>query len=142
MLGTEAAVKTAIALVVVGLMVMFSSCGKDESSPAGPSTTYDLTDVVGTWTGEAQNDHNTVSLDLDVDSEGNVSGSGVSSQWSVDSEGEVTGSGSFGFIAGSSYVVAAASWSLQLNTDNDGLSGSFNVAYSTLHDMDVSLTKQ
>lgn len=76
-----------------------------------------------------------------VDSEGKVSGSGVSSQWIIDSKGKVTGGGSFGFISGGHYIVAGALWSLQLNSNKTNLSGEFDVAYSGLHDMDVNLTK-
>ena len=77
-----------------------------------------------------------------MDSEGNVTGSGVRSQWSIDSNGKVTGGGSFSFTSGNYLTVAGASWSLQLNNAKTSLSGKYNVAYSSLHDMDVNLTKE
>ncbi len=132
--------KHRILLTIIVLITLSFSCGKNPTGPEEAS--YNLTDLVGTWEGEAENSSNTVSLDLTVDSEGKVSGSGVSSEWSISSTGEVTGGGSFGFISGSSYIIASASWSLQLNSDKTELSGEFDVACSGLHDMDVNLTKQ
>ena len=140
--GKENKMKLRVLLIILALTMMFFSCGKKKSSPTGPDVGYNLTDLVGTWTGEGENSSNTVSLDLSVDSGGKVSGSGVSSQWSIDSNGKVTGGGSFSFLAGSRLVVAAAGWSLQIDSNKTGLSGTFNVAYSTLHDMAVTLTKQ
>jgi hypothetical protein len=132
--------KRRILLTIIVLITMSFSCGKSSTGPEEVSC--NLTDLVGTWEGEAGNSSNFVSLELTVDSVGKVSGSGVSSVWFISSTGEITGGGSFGFISGSSYIIASASWSLQLNSDKTELSGEFDVAYSGLHDMDVNLTKQ
>ena len=83
--------KLRILLTIVSLIMMFSSCEKSATEPTDTTTDADLTDLVGTWEGEA----NGISLDLMVDSEGKVSGSGVSSQWIIDSNGKVTGGGTY-----------------------------------------------
>jgi len=123
--------KLKILLIIVSLIMIFSSCSL--TLPAD----VDLTDLAGIWEGEA----NSISLNLMVDSEGKVSGSGVSSLWSTDSKGNVTGGGGFGFTSGGHYIIANASWSLQLNSNKTKLSGEFDVAYSGLHNMNVNLTK-
>ncbi len=79
---------------------------------------------------------------MTVDSGGNVTGSGVSSKWSINTEGKVAGSGSYSFVSGSSLIIANASWSIQLDSEKTKLSGEFDVAYSTLHNMTVNLTKK
>lgn len=119
------------------LIIFFITCSKN---PTGSSNVnYALSDLVGTWTGTAKG---TISLNLNVDSEGKVSGSGVSSQWSIDSKGKVTGGGSFSFTLGNYYTVAGASWSLQLDSKKTSLSGEYDVAYPSLHDMTVNLAKE
>ena len=140
--------KTRIVLIIIGFIMMLYSCGGngsdtssgEEESNVTPS--FDLSDLVGNWIGNATNSYNTISLDVIVDSGGNVTGSGVSSTWSVNTEGTVAGSGSYSFVSGSSLIVAGASWSLQLDSEKINLSGQFDVAYSTLHNMTVNLTKK
>ncbi len=135
--------KSRILLIIIELITLFVSCGKNDSNPTGPSnTSYADTDIVGSWSGEAKNSSNTLSMNLTVDSVGKVSGSGVSSSWSIDSSGKITGGGSFSFISGSRLTVAGAGWTLQLNSNKKDITGKYNVAYSTLNDMDVTLTKQ
>ncbi len=131
--------------IIIPLLAICYSC--EENNPTEPeepeeSVSYDLTDLVGIWTGEANNYSNTISLDLTVDSQGKASGSGVSSQWSIDSEGKVTGGGDFWFTLGGLHTHADASWSLQLDSCKTDLSGKFDVKYSELLGMDVNLTKQ
>ncbi|RMD67233.1 hypothetical protein D6833_00470 [Candidatus Parcubacteria bacterium] len=130
--------------LLLGTVFLMFSCGGDGSNPSGPgpSTSFSLADLQGTWTGEAKNADNTVSLNLTCDTAGEVSGSGVDCTWAIDSQGKVTGSGSFTFVAGSSLIVASASWHLQLDNNKTSLSGTFNVAYPTLHDLEVTLNKQ
>ena len=124
--------------ILIGLLIaLLITCSKN---PTGSSNVnYALSDIVGTWSGTAKG---SITLNLNVDSEGNVTGSGVRSQWSIDSSGKVTGGGSFSFTSGNYYTVAGASWSLQLNTAKTKLSGEYNVAYSSLHDMAVNLAKE
>ena len=135
--------KPRILLIIISIITIFFSCGKNDNGDTGPSdVSYSITGLVGAWTGEAKNSSNTISLDLNVDSVGKDSGSGVCSLWSIDNKGKVTDRGSFGFLSGGSYIVAGASWSLQLNADKTNLSGEFDVAYSSLHDMAVDISKQ
>ena len=120
---------------------MFYSCNKKSTGPSDVTTptdvSYNKTDLVGTWEGEADD----ISLELTVNPLGKVSGSGISSQWSIDSQGKVSGGGNYSFLSNSSLIVASASWSLQLNSDKTELSGKLDVSYSGLHNMDVNLTK-
>ncbi len=39
-------------------------------------------------------------------------------------------------------VVAYSSWFLQMNADKKTITGTLDISYSSLYDMDVSLTKQ
>jgi hypothetical protein len=129
--------------IVLLCIAVFAACKKNESSPAGPSTpTYQMSDLQGTWTGQATNSSNTLNLELTIDSNCKVSGSGVSCTWSIDDAGKVTGGGAFSFISGSYLTVAGASWSLQMNTDKKTMSGTMDVSYPTLHSMTTTLTKQ
>jgi len=96
--------KPKILLIIISLIMIFPSCENGLTRPADA----DLTDLIGIWEGEA----NSISLNLMVDSEGKVSGSGVSSLWNTDSKGNVTGGGGFGFTSGGHYIIANASWSL------------------------------
>ena len=106
---------------------------------------YSLSDIVGTWTGEASNSNN-FSLNLTVDAEGEVSGIGAggslefSAEWSVDDEGKVTGSGVIFISSGGTLTIEMGYWSLQLSADKTSLSGSFS-SFS-LGSMDVNLNKQ
>ena len=134
--------KHGILLMIMVLIMLSFSCGKEDSPTEPSNVTYSLNDLVGSWTGEVKNSSNTITLDLNVISTGKVSGSGVSSQWSIDTKGKVTGSGSFGFISGSHLIVANSSWSLQLDSKKTNLSGEFNVGYSGLHNMSVNLDKK
>ncbi len=124
--------------ILLGILItFFITCSKN---PADSSdVNYTLSNLVGTWAGTAKG---TISLELNVDSEGKVSGSGVSSQWSIDSKGKVTGGGSLSFTSGSYYTVAGASWSLQLDSEKTNLSGEYDVAYPSLHNMAIELTKE
>ncbi|NQT76694.1 MAG: hypothetical protein HQ565_03195 [Bacteroidetes bacterium] len=135
--------KTRTLLIIISFVMIFCSCKKDDNdSTSPPDVSYALTDLVGTWTGVAENSSNTIVLNLNVNSEGKVSGSGSSSQWSIDSKGKVTGGGSFGFTSGGNYIVASASWSLQLDSQKTSLSGNYDVAFSSLHNMTVILSKE
>jgi len=134
--------KIKILLSIFLFITLLISCSDDDSPTTPAPTNYEQSDLVGTWVGEAQNSSNTISLNLTVDSEGKVSGSGVSSNWSCASDGKVTGAGSFAFTSGQYLTVAGAGWSLQLNSDKTKLTGNFNVAYSTLHNMAIDITKQ
>ncbi|MBM4162775.1 MAG: hypothetical protein FJ217_16985 [Ignavibacteria bacterium] len=135
--------KLKILLIVAVCMTLLASCKKDESSPTESSTpTYSMSDLQGTWKGEAKNSSNTLSLNLTVDTQCKVTGSGVSCTWSIDNTGKVAGSGSFSFVSGSYLTVAAASWSLQMSSDKKSITGTMEVAYPTLHGMSTTLTKQ
>lgn len=86
-----------LSVLLVASVVMFFSCSGD-NGPTGPTeVSYSMSDLVGTWAGEAENSSNTVSPELTCASEGEVSGTGVSSTWSVDSDGKVTGGGTYSF---------------------------------------------
>ena len=126
--------KTKILFVLI--IVSLTACKKNPANSS--SVNYNQSDIVGAWIGTARGD---ITLDLSVDSEGNVTGSGVRSLWSIDNKGKVTGGGSFSFSSGGYLTVAGASWSLQLNSNKTKLSGEYNVAYSSLHDMEVDLAK-
>jgi len=130
---------------LLGLLLAIVSCDKDEESSVtgGTSTpTYGMTDLHGTWKGEAKNSSNTVQLNVTVDSQCKATGSGVSCTWSIDNTGKVTGSGSFSFVSGPYLTVAASSWSLQMSSDKKSMTGTMEVAYPTLHGMSTTLTKQ
>ena len=84
--------------ILIGiLLTLLIACSKSptDSSDKSSGVSYSLSDLVGMWVGSA----NTFSLNLTVDSEGNVSGSGVSSEWTITATGRVTGGGSFAFIS-------------------------------------------
>jgi hypothetical protein len=106
---------------------------------------YSLSDIVGTWAGEASNSNN---FSLNFTAEGEVSGNGAgaggslefSAEWSVDNEGKVTGSGVIFISSGGTITVEMGYWSLQLSADKTNLSGSFS-SFS-LGSMDVNLNKQ
>ncbi|MCK5086569.1 MAG: hypothetical protein KAQ90_03565 [Melioribacteraceae bacterium] len=135
--------KITLLLSIFLFITLLISCSDDDNGPTTPAqTSYEQSDLVGTWVGEAKNSSNTIPLNLTVDSEGKVSGSGVSSNWSCESDGKVTGAGSFAFTSGQYLTVAGAGWSLQLSSDKTKMTGNFNVAYSTLHNMAVDITKQ
>lgn len=127
-----------IRIIFIMLAVFLTTCSK---SPTKSDVSFALSDLVGEWTGEASNSSNTINLNLTVDEDGNVTGSGVSSTWSITVKGKVTGGGSFSFIAGSSFMVSSGSWDLKLNDGKTRLTGEFDVSFSGLHDMDVTLTK-
>ena len=132
--------KKLLSIVLTVIIAISISCSK--KSPTAAQIVYALSDIVGTWAGTAENSSNALNLTLSVDNTGKVSGSGVSSTWSVDESGKVTGGGSFSFVSGSSYTVAAAGWHMVLNQGKTTLTGKFNVAYPSLHDMDVNLVKE
>jgi len=119
------------------------SCGKKTpTSPDSPTVTYALSDLVGNWTGTVKNSSNTITLNLNVDSAGKVTGSGVSSTWTIDSTGKVKGGGSFSFTGGGYLTVASAGWSLQMDSAKKKLTGTLDVSYSTLHNMTADLSKK
>jgi len=134
--------KTKTLLLIISFVIICFSCKKDDDAPSSPPVvSYAVTDLMGSWTGEAKNTSNTISLNLDVDSAGKVTGSGVSSKWSIDSEGKVTGGGSFGFTSGGQIIVASAGWFLQLDSPKTSLTGKYNIAFSSLSNMTVHLSK-
>jgi len=102
-------------------------------NPHAPYTDHALPNqssgLSGRWTGTALNRSINVHLDLEVDSEGRVSGSGVRSVWSLESDGRVSGSGSFTFIVRSSQIVSSAKWDLLLDENEAALTGSFHVSH-------------
>jgi len=132
--------------IVLVIMLAFS-CSKNST---GSEDKYSISDLVGTWVGTAvkyilTNDLDlvkiTFTLELTVDASGNVTGSGVSSQWDIDKKGEVTGEGSVSLVSGSIYISANGSWLLIMNSGKDTLLGSLDVTHPDYHDMNVSLTK-
>jgi hypothetical protein len=137
--GSAMRLKT-LSILILSIAV-FTSCKKNESSPTA-APTYTMSDLQGTWKGDAINSSNTLNLTLVVDSQCKVSGSGVSCTWAIDETGKVSGSGSFAFTSGHYLTVAASSWSLQMNTDKKTMTGTMDVAYPTLHSMSTTLTKQ
>ena len=114
--------------------VTFFSCKKDSSGPTEVTEAgYTLSDLVGFWTGSG--------YQLTVASDGKVAGTGVSANWSISSDGIITGTGSYSYIEGSSFIVAAATWSLQMSADKNSISGIHDVMSPGLHNMSVTLTR-
>ena len=104
---------------------------------SGNSVTYALIDIVGNWIGSA----GSISMDLTVALNGDVSGSGVTSTWSIDSSGNVTGGGFFTYVHEGYFISASAGWNLQLNSSKNQLTGTFSVSHSSIGTLTVNLTK-
>jgi hypothetical protein len=107
-------------------------------SPAAP-----LTDLVGTWTGTTDSGEagKTFDLNLNVDSAGKVTGSGVSSTWSIDDAGNVTGGGTFSVISWGNYITVQAVWDLQLNSAKNQLTGTLATSDAFIGTISVTLNK-
>lgn len=101
---------------------------------------YSLKDLVGKWKGKASNKSNKFSINLIVDSKGNLKGGGFTSKWSINNKGEVYGRGSFYFKSGSQYTMVFTRYSLKLNYKKTKLSGNIQFTYH-LDDMLLELSK-
>ena len=99
-------------------------------------------DLVGVWVGTIKKGEEGFNLELSVAHTGEVTGSGVSSLWRISETGKVEGAGSFSFVCGSKIKVAAARWSLLLNNEKNTLCGIFNVRFTGMGDMQVTLQKK
>jgi len=125
--------------VLVMLAMLFITCSKSPTKSS--NIEYALNDLVGVWTGQASTSTNPIDLNLTVDQDGIVSGSGVSSDWSISVRGKVSGEGTYSFTANASLVVANGSWDLQLSDDKLTLTGEFDVSAPGLHNLEVTLKK-
>ena len=126
-------------LILTVIFISFLGCSKDDN-PASPS--FSITDLEGTWNGYAKNSTDSISLNLTVNSSGHAFSSTASGEWSMGVKGKVTGPGAYLFTQGSTLNYVNATWSLQLSTDKRKLTGTFDIDYSSLHNMDVTLTKE
>jgi hypothetical protein len=124
-------------IILTAIIISFLGCSKDDNS-ASPN--FSITDLEGTWDGFAKNSTDSISLNLIVNSSGHASSSTASGEWSIGVKGKVTGPGAYLFPSGSLYV--NANWSLQLSADKRKLTGTLDIDYSSLHNMDVTLTKE
>jgi hypothetical protein len=131
-------------LTILSLILSVTIISCEKSNPITPTVSNAvLSDLVGNWSGSTTNSSNNITLLLTVDTVGNISGSGVKSKWSITNAGRVTGGGTYSFTAGYySFIVADASWLLQLNSDKNTLAGTLDITYGTLRNMTVNLNKQ
>jgi hypothetical protein len=90
-------------------------------------------------------------LQLTVDENGNMRGDsvnassrGITGKWVIDNTGKVTGTGTTAFSRYSSYYVANTTWNLQMNTDKNQLSGTWDiqVPYSDMRNMSMTVSKK
>jgi hypothetical protein len=132
--------KTNLLFLSVLFIALLGSCNKNDSSTSNIPE-YSLSDLEGTWRGYAINSTDSISLDLTVNSSGRAFSNSASGEWSIDSKGRVKGPGEYLFYSGSTLNYVNAVWSLQLSTDKRKLSGTVDIYYSSLHNMDVILTK-
>jgi len=137
--------KIKIVLTISVFALLFFSCTKDENNTA--PVLYSISDIVGTWSGNAQSSSNNFTLDITIDSEGNASGTGAegdvqfnSGEWNINNEGEVTGNNVITIHFSGTITVQWSNWSLLLNQDKDDLTGEFSC--SALGTTIVSLSKQ
>ncbi len=126
-------------LILLSIAFIFFSCTEKENGPE--VTEFNKSDLPGVWEGYARNYSNSISLYLTIDDDCNVTGSGVESQWDIDSKGNVTGGGTLSFVSGSYLIVASAIWSVQLSSDMDTITGTYDVLTTGLHDMTVNLVR-
>ena len=100
---------------------------------------FDISALEGRWSGKAERDAVLVGLELDVDWNGFVSGSGVRAVWNKSGQGRITGGGSFTFISGSSQVVSSAEWDLKINDNGREITGILRVMHSRFGRLNVNL---
>lgn len=98
-------------------------------------------DLAGKWKGVARSKGSSITLHLDVDAQGKVSGSGVRAEWNIDSQSRVRGGGSFTFLRKSNQIVVKAMWEMNLDRAGKTLSGNFHIADELYHDCEVYLKK-
>jgi len=124
-------------LLATAFSILIITCCENPTSP----TNYELSDLVGDWSGKATNSNSTLTLDLTVDSEGNVSGSNFGSKWNISSDGKVTGEGGCSIQVGNAiFRGVPTTWSLQLNSKKKKLTGQLYLDFIDL-ELDVNLTK-
>jgi hypothetical protein len=138
--GENNTMKTNLLFLALIFITLLGNCNKNDSSTSN-ETDYSLNDLEGTWVGYAKNKTDSISLNLTVNSAGRAYSNSASGEWSIDSKGRVKGPGEYLFYSGSTLNYVNAVWSLQLSTDKRKLSGMVDIYYSSLHNMDVILTK-
>ena len=100
-----------------------------------------LSDLAGKWKGVARSQGDSITLQLDVNAQGKVNGSGVRAEWDIDSQGRVRGGGSFAFLRKSTQIVVKATWEMNLDLAGKTLSGNFHIADELYNDCVVHLKK-
>ena len=127
------------------LITLLVTCSKSPTDSSGVN--YTLSDIVGTWIGQAQSSSNNFTLNLTIDSEGNASGTGAegdikisSSEWNIDNEGTVTGNNVISIHSAGMLTVQWCNWSLHLSQDKVTLSG--ELSSNALGTMDVNLARE
>ena len=68
--------KFKFSLIIGVCILVLLSCEKDDNETPDV-TAYSISDIAGTWSGNAQNANNDFSLTITIDSEGNASGTGA-----------------------------------------------------------------
>jgi len=153
--------------LILSLLIITNGC-KDSKSPTTPSTpttttttaiTYNQSDLTGHWTGTAKNSSNTYNLDLNINSDGRVSGTAKGTidgiqqtktflpehtKWTLNSSGKITFSNQtwIVMISATQGVLYKASWSLQMGVEKKKLTGILDINRSTLRNMSVTLHKK
>lgn len=139
-----------------------SECPTCPSAPTTnntPTVTYKQSDLTGHWKGTAKNSSNTYNLDLNINSEGRVSGTakgcidGIQqtktflpehTKWTLDSAGKITFSNQtwIVIVSPTQMVLYKASWSLQMGPEKKKITGTLDIDRSTLRNMTVTLHKK
>lgn len=126
---------------------------------------FSISDIEGKWSGSASNAY-TFSLTINIDSEGNASGTGASGDiefksdkdigsepWTIDNEGKVIGYNFTWFFDGNTFNCedlcgamllcgAVSKWELQLNNDKSILSGKYACYPLGVENVNIELSKQ
>ena len=119
---------------------------------------FTQTDLKGRWVGEAKNSTNTYNLDLNINSDGDVSGKATGkidgiqqtktflpkyTIWKPSAEGKIEFDNQSWIVMISAFqgVLYKASWQLQISHLKDMLTGTLNINRNTLMNMTVSLKK-
>ncbi|MBN2415727.1 hypothetical protein JXO52_07785 [bacterium] len=105
------------------------------------SMAFNRSALIGHWRGKAENRTVEIHLDLDVNAEGHVHGSGVRSLWMLVGNGVIIGNGSFTFIADSSQIISSAHWELHIIDGATRLGGRFTIDHRKYNKLKVDLRR-
>ncbi|MCK4678526.1 MAG: hypothetical protein KAT48_10375 [Bacteroidales bacterium] len=135
--------KPRILLIIISIVTIFFSCGKDDNGSTGPETEpviFNSNDLVGTWEGQVGSNK---SVTVTVNSSGSVEMSGgcavIDCYWIIDSSGRVTETGS-GLFTENYQLWGQAWWDMQMSDDKKELDGSVLALF--IGQRSVDLTKQ